>query len=638
MFAQPLRLGDFFMLRFVLIALLSSGALFAHSAGASPEDFPAMTKALERARAMKLHQHRQWRRLLQVEDGGSRSEVLSPEFFLAANGSTSPEAELAATIRGWFEHTESPDQHPRCRFPARYLWLSRRLDLPANENTPARCPRYEDWARLNELDSVSLLMVSGYLGNPASSFGHSLLKLNHHGKERRGRLLDVSFNFGALVPPHESTPVYIYRGLFGGYQAGFSDRLYYSEDQVYTNTEFRDIWEYELALTSQERELLVAHLWEIAGKKFTYYFLTKNCVYRMAELLTLATDTDFTPGARLWYAPVELFHALKQADEAVERRFVAEIRFIPSSQRVLYHNFGQLDSHSRAIANHAIESRPGDLERELRSLPSAGQSAVLEALLAYYQYRIVAEGEDSSPGIRDAKKRVLQRRLRLPPSRDPGTEVPALPPPTASHMPMLVGAGGGSVAGESRFFLHLSPYFQDLLSGRHRGGKELVALDTRIAVDSDGDGKLVSLDLIRLRDLQGNRVPVAGESQLSWQLRLGLDRERAGAGDLAPQFSGGIGRAWELHDRILGYALADVFLHGPDRDLSIGPDLGMILRSERLRIVFDLHQDYDVRHGGMATRWELETRVPVTRNLEFALEWRHADGAGAAWLGVNTYW
>jgi fructoselysine-6-P-deglycase FrlB-like protein len=30
-----------------------------------------------------------------------------------------------------------------------------------------------------------------------------------------------------------------------------------------------------------------------AAKKFRYFFLTKNCTYRMAELLTLATGHDF---------------------------------------------------------------------------------------------------------------------------------------------------------------------------------------------------------------------------------------------------------------------------------------------------------------------------------------------------------
>ena len=68
------------------------------------------------------------------------------------------------------------------------------------------------------------------------------------------------------MPENEWAPVHVVRGLLGVYEAGFSGPPY-THDRVYSRTEFRDIWDYELALDDHEQLLLVYHLGEIAGKK-----------------------------------------------------------------------------------------------------------------------------------------------------------------------------------------------------------------------------------------------------------------------------------------------------------------------------------------------------------------------------------
>src|SRR5690606_36566789 len=98
-------------------------------------------------------------------------------------------------------------------------------------------------------------------------------------------------------------------------------------------TEFRDMWEYELALSEDELHLLAFHLWETVGKKFTYYFLNKNCAYRLAELTELATGKPLTTRSTVWYAPVELFHRLHDANTDEGAPLFRSVRFIPSAQR-----------------------------------------------------------------------------------------------------------------------------------------------------------------------------------------------------------------------------------------------------------------------------------------------------------------
>ena len=51
------------------------------------------------------------------------------------------------------------------------------------------------------------------LANPASVFGHALLKLNTDQADDRAGLFDLTVNYGALVPENESAVQYIINGI-----------------------------------------------------------------------------------------------------------------------------------------------------------------------------------------------------------------------------------------------------------------------------------------------------------------------------------------------------------------------------------------------------------------------------------------
>lgn len=287
----------------------------------------------------------QWLRLLHAREG--RGEILDAEFYLSPEGRDDPQAELQATLLAlsspWSDG--QADQHPRCRFPARYHWLASRLELPGYRPRDSRCARFEAWARLDHLRSISLLEVSGYFGNPASSFGHALLRLDSDAPDSVAGLLDTSVNFGAMVPPDEWALVYVWKGLTGGYRSGFSDRLFHSHDQTYARNEFRDLWQFELDLNGDQRQLVVEHLWEVIGRKFTYYFLSENCAWRIGELVELAVAQPILPASpQPWFPPIELFFALQR-----QPGLVRAVRPMPSAERSLHHQLGQVSPDQRPV-------------------------------------------------------------------------------------------------------------------------------------------------------------------------------------------------------------------------------------------------------------------------------------------------
>ena len=136
----------------------------------------------------EIASHPVWEQLLHT--GQTPITGKSQRFYLAADGSENPLAELQATLSAFQQHPQS-----QCRYPARRLFLQRYY--PARYFPAAQCADYQAYMDAFVTDSVSLIYASGYLGNPASMFGHVFLKFNSNGEHD---LLDNTFSYGASVP------------------------------------------------------------------------------------------------------------------------------------------------------------------------------------------------------------------------------------------------------------------------------------------------------------------------------------------------------------------------------------------------------------------------------------------------------
>jgi len=607
------------VLLFVVLALLGDAA----PAAPAPVPAPLAAPAIEtRAR------HPTWLRLLHYDRAGRRSEITSREFFLAADGAADPVAEMRATLDAFAQPwSADADAHPRCRFPARYFWLAQQGLLDARDWRDAHCRKLERWAQFDRLRSLSLLLVSGYFGNPASSFGHALLKFNT--ADGDARLLDLSFNFGALVPENEWVLRYVVRGLTGGYDSGFSDRHFYTQDLVYARTEFRDMWDYELALTDEQRTLLVLHLWEVIGKKFTYYFLTKNCAYRLAELMELATGRPFTSGASVWYVPVELFHRLHALDADPPGSLIRSLRFVPSSQRVLYHQFDRLPDDDAALANALIAAGGAGAAERIAPLPPARRIEVADALVAYYEYRLAGEEPKPSAQTRAAKDAAIRLRLQQPAAADdPAAAVPALRSPAHAGAPMMLGAGlGWDSAAQGYLRLRWSPFYWDLIgdNGLGSGGAagELVVLDSAAGIDRHG-AFIERVDVIRARKLSAVRSRIDGESDWSWQTQVGFartwrdDDDARGRGRPLGFARMGVGYATTLARGLIGYAMVDGVLQTDHSAVAAEPNFGLVLGGAgRWRAVLRGGSRYEfashrwLAQGAAEVRWQLAQHLAL---------------------------
>lgn len=619
--ARQTRRAVFFRLWSTMaMAAVPAGSVLAQSLGeAGPQAFIAV------AIGQGAEHDETWLRLLHYGDADpdQGSEILSPEFFLAKNGNTSPRAELEATISAWFEPLgENADSHPRCRFPARYLWLQSTIGL-GRDALPVRCGRLEAWAKFEHLDSVSLMMISSYFGNPASTFGHILLKLNNGGADDLGSLLDVGVNYGALVPENELTAVYILRGLSGGYQAGFSDKAFFLHDLTYSRTEFRDMWEYELGLTEYQTRFLLYHLWEIAGKKFTYYFLLQNCSYRLAELLELVSGEDFRSDADWWYAPVSLFHRLREIDQRVDGALIRDIRFVPSAQRILHSSFNVLSPDEQASFNRIVEFGPETTTEALESYTATGRSRVLDVLLLYYQFKLAGEEKGEDAELRKSKDSLILERLKLPPGRptvDPAIE--SQRPPSAGSKPSAAGIS----AGYSEHFgpmAHLSfaAFRYDEIGDNNLGGSSLAVLELDgIASNEDGVA-LERFDVVRARKLDVDTPDISGESRLSWSLAVGARRENNECFRCVEAFArGALGTAARVGGTWLVYGMFGLDTSSRAEKFELTPGAGLILGAgTRWAGEVAITHRFDMVAKAGETAIDVQSRFTVAQNHDLRI-------------------
>ena len=155
-----------------------------------PHENGYLVELIDKGRQAKLAGEREWHLLLHYRKdlfGGHTSEQDDQGFFLSPDGKTDPQAELDATLKQFFtnELVGRSKQPAQCAFIARYEWLRNQLHFDETRLPPMACERFERWFADFEAQSITLIFPSAFLNNPASMFGHTLLRVDQRGQTDR---------------------------------------------------------------------------------------------------------------------------------------------------------------------------------------------------------------------------------------------------------------------------------------------------------------------------------------------------------------------------------------------------------------------------------------------------------------------
>ena len=600
-----------------------------------------LSRLLRQAQERRLHEQRYWQVLLhyQKKSQGWHSPIDDPNFFLAPGGKTDPAGELQSTIEALFGTDGQEQSVARCRFPARYEWLSQQFDLVPDPSLTTACPDLSLALERIAPRGATLVFPGSYPNSPASMFGHTLLNFSG---PRESKLLAHAANYSAFTDESNGF-AYAVKGLTGLYRGYFSLLPYYEKLKEYSGLERRDIWEYPLNLTPEETRRMFLHLWELRDIYSDYFFFDENCSYNLLFLLEAARPslrlTDSNP---LWVLPVDTIRWLDR------QGLLNDAWFRPSLATLLQQEMASLSTEDLLVARSLATGTLSTDELDL-SVPDTGaRRRILQVAARAVEQDFLARRIDL-PSYRTRVLQLLTARSRL--GQGEGTDEGSEPPvrPDHGHGPSRFSLGAGYVAEEWVQEIRYRPAYHDLLDDEagYLTGAQIVLGQVAVRYfPEDQRLRLERLDLIDLLSL----TPVSPwEKPISWQIRLGAQRLRLAedAHRLAAHFNPGAGYSLR-YDTFTGYALMESELRvGEDMEkgygLGGGGSLGLLLGHGawrghgRLRFL-----DYPLGDRRESFLWAFEQNYRVARNHSLSLEFSRSRDFGrwesTAILFWNCYW
>ncbi|MEQ1782466.1 MAG: DUF4105 domain-containing protein [Hyphomonadaceae bacterium] len=628
------------------LALLQSGASL-EFVEAEPRAGYVPPEAVKAAAASET-----WQKLLGYAQpslgiGASSSDVIETDFYFSDTGKFDPEAELIATMAAMEAPVgDDPDQHAQCRFPARFIWLKRSL-WAEHQVAEVKCPGYLSWVGSEPITGASLVFVSGYLENPSSFYGHLMLRLNTEfsGRVDPEQLLGRALNHGALYPDNENGIAYIFNGLTGGYPATFSEMSFFNHEQEWTEEELRDAWEYELDLSAEQLNLLVAHAWEMRSFHVPYYFMKQNCGYRIAEMVSVVLDGSLLPDDKPWSIPVDVLDAASKFTNG-EKPLVKTTRLLASRQTVFRESYQQLQGPEQGIVREFIGAGDHNIEALVSPLAPPRQNAVIEALINYYNMDQSKGGQDAAS--RDLHNRLLVARMQRPVGATP-VDIKRPDPNEGTKTSLIqVAAVDSSTFGET-LEVRVRGAYNDFLtrSPSSLAYSELTLGDIRVEANDDSVF-LKSAEILRITTLGLSETGLPDDGGLAWRLRFGAEQEGLDCDDcLVGYVEGGVGSAAELGGGFVAYGLAGGRAAGPDRRdgvVQVGLLGGLITDPQqplRAAVEGGIWQDID-GDGSPRSFLQAEARYGTSPNWDLTLaaryENRHGAGSSEFSIGVAYYW
>jgi hypothetical protein len=555
-----------------------------HNTIAGPQSFEEI---LTIAKLKKLYERREWYVLLHYKPHGNGVESLidDPEFFLSPEGKKNPEAELDATIRALFESELKDDNHPKCRFIARYEWLKEEIGFDDKFFSDILCTDFNDkYNRVQPYKAV-LVFPAAYMNNPSSMFGHTLLRID---STSNSKLIAHAVNYAANV--ENAGILYPVKGIFGFYKGYFKVFPYYDMIRDYNDTEQRDMWEYSLNLSPEEVRRMFLHLWELKDRYSYYYFFDENCSYNLLFLLESARPSlNLTDKIGYWTIPIDTIRVVKESG------LVEKITYRPSMATRIKYFASKLNSKEKEIISRIVngDSTPDEITE------SSGLNRInlLDTAIEVIQYRY-------NKGLIDRDKYLkvflstLRTRSELGKITDETINMPVPERPEDSHFSNRISIG--IVDERSRGFAEFSyrPAYHSLIDPDTGiiEGSQIIFLETIFRGYSDGRVVLDALDVIDIMSLSPRDIFF---NPLSWKIKTGLFRkDYYDSEHLVYSLNPGFGVSYKNKITGIFYLLGemDLALMGKYRDnyaIGAGVQIGLIKNiTDFWKINFSAHALY----------------------------------------------
>jgi hypothetical protein len=564
-----------------------------------------------------------WHKLLHYRSttfGRIESEVDDKNFFVSNKGKYSPDSELENFIEAL---NSNKAQSVVCKYPLRYKWISSVIKNNWKYTTE-NCEIYNSFIQKLSAKNLSLVFSSYYTNNPASTFGHTFIRVSRYREFNANEMLDNAFNFSA-EKSQDHVFKYMIKGLTGFYKGQFSSVPYYYKIHEYNNFEFRDLWDFNLNLSQEQIDRVVDHIWELGDAHFDYFYFTENCSYHILGLLNVAYDKiDIQKDLNHFFIlPLDTIKAMKNMGLIQERKFRPSV-------------YRKLVTETEGLTKNELKT-----VKELAKNPNQKNKSkiysakILDASITAFDYLNAEKVLLGDKKVNELRSHLLIQRAEHPDiSKELIFYQKKIGPPDEGHDPSRIGlfAGDryrqGSYTGfEWRAAQH------DLLdpSLGHLKTSQVVIFDTkfRFQTVNYASNKLV-LDRFRFFDLKKYQPSNFWNQSTSFDFALGLDQKRSCLSQncLNPILTYGAGNTIELGDDfnlslLLGGSYQFKSL------INLGPKVNFLILKENYSLGLDAsyYLPNEVFEGWLkrVISYDLDLRFHLWPNRDLFFKTTHID-------------
>ena len=562
----------------------------------------------------------------------SELEIKDSKQYLSSINNFSPQEELRLSLIEYNKYLKGRSDF-FCRHPSRAFFITRHISSLPKFNYQ-RCEEYLKWIENGDITSISFMYVTGYLKNPASFFGHTLLKFNRGLGNQNQSLLERSLNYGAETNNDAALP-YVVKGLIGKYKAALQEESFFRLSAEYQEFQMRDIFEYRLSLSDYQKNIILSYTYEMQFREYDYYFLADNCAYRINRILGLALGDEPMPKTP-WKAPIDLLINIHDSG------LVTDIIYYPSQTTKMIASIKSLSTQDKEIFYSVLKGKPDQYENLERLETTSVKLAAIE-YLNYSKLKAYKKNDEITlQDIDRARKKIL---LGINPQKSFKKKKAALTAfPHEINRPTRISYNalqieGGKVA---HSFVLRGANFELLDKDKTKKTRsEFVFLSPKITYFDDEllFDELIFFKILSLNDL-GVKIP--NERNISW----GIDISRKNLSKSCypcsiSSLTGTIGKSIYLNNSSTFYSLLDGSVHQSRNDS------GNISAKIRVGFLFDI-KNAKINVGFKKNKFEkndkfnekssfIEIKLNVSKNYDFSISYVDSNKKSYSSISLNKY-
>ena len=291
------NLFKFFLFEFILTFVFITNAL-------SNDNYIQILNILEKN---KIYNEYRWKRLLHFDDK-NKSNIIDNNFWLSKEKTA--KLELIELINIVYNNDIEIKKNAVCKFPARIKFVFEKFNIDKKLIEDIRCEEFDKYLKSVPIENVYLSYASENILSPMSMMGHLFIKIVGFNKKLNRNSEHALSYYAFFDKDNENELMFYTKSLFGKTNAMYNITPYNKKLIEYNDLESRNIYEYELDLTNEQKIYFLYHIWELKNINVPYNFINHNCGTATVMILNVVDEKFNNISKELYITPLDIIKKL----------------------------------------------------------------------------------------------------------------------------------------------------------------------------------------------------------------------------------------------------------------------------------------------------------------------------------------